>query len=85
MSLEPNRVSMMECFCENTFNFCKKCLVIDVRLGSQYASVKVFIISNIRKFCEKTLSQNFSQTQSAFSCLKLTIETLEQGVKYVQS
>ena len=23
--------------------------------------------------------------QSAFTCLKLTIETLEQGVKYVQS
>ena len=25
------------------------------------------------------------QTQSAITCLKLTIETLEQGVKYVQS
>ena len=25
------------------------------------------------------------QTQSAFTCSKLTIETLEQGVKYVQS
>ena len=24
-------------------------------------------------------------TKSAFTCLKLTIETLEQGVKYVQS
>ena len=24
-------------------------------------------------------------TQSAITCLKLTIETLEQGVKYVQS
>ena len=24
-------------------------------------------------------------TQPAFTCLKLTIETLEQGVKYVQS
>ena len=24
-------------------------------------------------------------TQSAFTCSKLTIETLEQGVKYVQS
>ena len=27
----------------------------------------------------------FNATQSAFTCLKLTIETLEQGVKYVQS
>ena len=26
-----------------------------------------------------------TDTQSAFTCLKLTIETLEQGVKYVQS
>ena len=25
------------------------------------------------------------QTQPAFTCSKLTIETLEQGVKYVQS
>ena len=30
-----------------------------------------------------TLVQN--ETQSAFTCSKLTIETLEQGVKYVQS
>ena len=27
----------------------------------------------------------FGHTQSAFTCPKLTIETLEQGVKYVQS
>ena len=26
-----------------------------------------------------------SPTQPVFTCLKLTIETLEQGVKYVQS
>ena len=25
------------------------------------------------------------QSQSAFTCSKLTIETIEQGVKYVQS
>ena len=30
------------------------------------------------------VSQNFI-TQPAFTCPKLTIETLEQGVKYVQS
>ena len=30
------------------------------------------------------MSQN-EQTQSEFTCSKLTIETLEQGVKYVQS
>ena len=27
----------------------------------------------------------FNPTQPAFTCSKLTIETLEQGVKYVQS
>ena len=30
-------------------------------------------------------SRKASHTQSAFTCSKLTIETLEQGVKYVQS
>ena len=33
------------------------------------------------KKCENTLLQ----TQPAITCSKLTIETLEQGVKYVQS
>ena len=28
---------------------------------------------------------NLDDTQSAFTCSKLTIETLQQGVKYVQS
>ena len=28
---------------------------------------------------------NYNVTQPAFTCSKLTIETLEQGVKYVQS
>ena len=28
---------------------------------------------------------SFTISQSAFTCSKLTIETLEQGVKYVQS
>ena len=33
-------------------------------------------------FCGKPWE---SLTQAAFTCSKLTIETLEQGVKYVQS
>ena len=28
---------------------------------------------------------SFVDTKSAFTCSKLTLETLEQGVKYVQS
>ena len=31
------------------------------------------------------MHKNFMHTQPAFTCSKLTIETLEQGVKYVQS
>ena len=31
------------------------------------------------------ISANLRYTQPAFTCSKLTIETLEQGVKYVQS
>ena len=39
---------------------------------------------------DKTLIKTVTKTrgedtQLAFTCLKLTIETLEQGVKYVQS
>ena len=34
-------------------------------------------------FCEK--ARDIATTQPAFTCSKLTIETLEQGVKYVQS
>ena len=37
----------------------------------------LFMIEEIRKLRDNT--------QSAFSCSKLTIETLEQGVKHVQS
>ena len=32
-----------------------------------------------------TISGRIGVTQPAFTCTKLTIETLEQGVKYVQS
>ena len=34
--------------------------------------------------CHLILNTLKDATQSAFTCLKLTIETLEQGVKYVQ-
>ena len=35
-------------------------------------------------FYKVTMLDRNSTTQSAFTYLKLTIETLEQGVKYVQ-
>ena len=33
----------------------------------------------------KLSKQSFCRTHQAFTCSKLTIETLKQGVKYVQS
>ena len=40
-----------------------------------------FINLSVHKFGKTWPKVHF--TQSAFSCLKLTIETVEQGVKYV--
>ena len=37
------------------------------------------------QMCFLFLNIIINQTQPAFTCSKLTIETLEQGVKYVQS
>ena len=42
-------------------------------------SIKWFISQLIN-----VISANLRYTQPAFTCSKLTIETLEQGVKYVQ-
>ena len=44
------------------------------------------ILSKKKKGCkqDKSLKLSFT-TQSAIACSKLTMETLEQGVKYVQS
>ena len=40
---------------------------------------------NIHKFIYKISLASLYVTQPAITCSKLTIETLEQGVKYVQS
>ena len=37
------------------------------------------------KFSDEIYFENGVSTQPGFTCLKLTIETIEQGVKYVQS
>ena len=44
-------------------------------------------LSELRKYYEKLKSNIImtKQAQTAITCSKLTIETLEQGVKYVQS
>ena len=41
-------------------------------------------MENFIFLCSETNSQKYA-SHPAITCLKLTIETLEQGVKYVQS
>ena len=74
-----------------------KSAIFDIRLRSEYAS-EVGLRSRIPgkktgsrimnttmiSLCWSKLQIKVS-TQPAFTCSKLTIETLEQGVKYVQS
>ena len=42
-------------------------------------------LSNHANFILEILLMTVSVTQSAFACSKLTVETLEQDVNYVQS
>ena len=51
-----------------------------VRLGSAYTSEPVF---SFRVHMQDYTDQIKYVSQPAIICLKLTIETLEQGVKYV--
>ena len=52
---------------------------------------RTFFDSQKQRYPDKSESQNsiprahFKPSQPAFTCSKLTIEILEQGVKYVQS
>ena len=51
---------------------------------SRQKSIK--LLSTIRRLLRSNLVyKEEKSTQPAFTCSKLTIETLEQGVKYVQS
>ena len=43
-----------------------------------------FLCSGLKLKCEDSFTLFSQLTQPAFTCSKLTIETLEQGVKYVQ-
>ena len=43
------------------------------------------ITVGILEQCRFRRSERVAQSQPAISCSKVTIETLEQGVKYVQS
>ena len=50
-----------------------------------YTGVSVVISSKVYSNFFSTLSSKMQASQPAITCSKLTIETLEQGVKYVQS
>ena len=56
------------------------CASSEAYLGPYETSMIGLFYETIHK---KSIELDVSQT--AFTCLKLTIETLEQGVKYVQS
>ena len=51
------------------------------------ATIKIALIAVISQITENeaVYEKLMSTTQPAITCSKLTIETLEQGVKYVQS
>ena len=63
---------------------CEK--LLDETLKEEALNAKLYLqntsqLSNL----ENAINQNINITQSAFTFPKLTIETLEQGIKYVQS
>ena len=48
-------------------------------------NINVLNMFKFKRENTRTTSINLVRMSSAFSCSKLTLETLEQGVKYVQS
>ena len=54
--------------------------LVSVQKNVNVALIQMFILEHV-----KHLRCNVMQKQLAFSCSKLTIETLKQEVKYVQS
>ena len=51
--------------------------------GNVYSELKV---GNLLNWAAECSAKSFNKlTQTAFTCSKLTIKALEQGVKYVQS
>ena len=60
------------------------CVYMYILAVCTYMYIYIYIYIYYLTFCQ--LSKNMtSSAQPAFTCSKLTIETLEQGVKYVQS
>ena len=55
--------------------------------GTLFSEPRPVILKRVKKFMPDLLCKLIAVliTQSAFTCLKLAIETLEQGVKCVQS
>ena len=55
----------------------------NINASKLHADIKMCKHKKWGKYIKKNHSKD--KTQPAFTCSKLTIETLEQGVKYVQS
>ena len=53
--------------------------------NSQYTALLTKFPNHRLQVTEIRRTLDYVSTQLAFTCSKLTIETLEQGVKYVQS
>ena len=60
-------------------NLGRKSSILDTRLSSEWFSAESVL------FSMAVLGTWKLAAQPAYTCSKLTIETLEQGVKYVQS
>ena len=60
-------------------NLARKSSILDTRLSSEWFSAES-VLCSMAVLCTWKLA-----AQPAYTCSKLTIETLEQGVKYVQS
>ena len=81
-----------ELFDFSSFHCCFEVYFIrcDEFVASSHKLSKAFLGKSVTGFIRKTVIGAFSRfvkdcwSQSAITCSKLTIETLEQGVKYVQ-
>ena len=50
-----------------------------------FINIEKYVLFKIRKYYIRIIFVLMAISQPAFTCSKLTIETLEKGVKYVQN
>ena len=79
LGIEPNNLSLSSLTLGLTWNIC------DVIIKPIFKSNVVIRSCFIEVIFITRVLRNSTTSQPAITCSKLTIETLEQGVKYVQS